>query len=186
MVARHDVFINMSQPQMKKLASGGKIRLTAPNLHGQHHVKVSKVILNKIMRNRQNNKGMDLAYSNHMDGSGFFSSIGNFFKKAANTVYNKALKPAGNAIYNGVLKPGYNEFSKDPIGYTQKGIELGTKLYGMRSGKPVGKGVKKAAPKKKAPAKKVAAKKKPASAAVMARMAAMRAKKGGSFINVGY
>jgi len=132
MVKLHDAYLNLSPVQMKKLSNGDKIRLSAGSLHGQHHVKVTKVQLNKINKRKLLKKGMELQLSkDQLMGSGFFSDIGNW-------AYNNVVKPVGQQIIS------------DPVGTLKAGFDV---LKMVKGGKAKPKSKTKPKPKSKSPTK---------------------------------
>lgn len=76
-----------------------------------------------------------------MRGGSFFGKIGNWFKGAANTVYNKVLKPTHDYIKRKHIISNFAGFIPHPAG---KAIALGAKLAGYGRRKRVMRGGRRA------------------------------------------
>jgi hypothetical protein len=84
-----------------------------------------------------------------LQGQGFFGDIGNWFKKAGRTVYDKAIRP----VYDKAVRPAYDfardnklvskglgvvgAFAPDPIGTAAKAGSVAAGLAGLGRGKNI-------------------------------------------------
>lgn len=145
-MANRHIQMTLSKPQKVKLSKGKTIRLSGGALkNGNDDVLVSNSQFKKIQKRIAEGRGMDIQLNQEqIEGSGFFSSIGDAFRKVGNYI-----KQGGEFVGTKVLLPVVEklgqEFAKDPIGTIEKGIKLASVVGAgakKQRGRPAGGKIK--------------------------------------------
>lgn len=132
----HALRINLTLPQVKNLFRGKGVRISKSNfrktskkpkgfvIHDRHYARLVKVITHDrtyTLRFDQDEIEINMAHPFHgiKVGSGFFDSVGSFFKNTANKVVN-----AGKSLGKTILKGAKNAIGSKYGQLALKGLDL--------------------------------------------------------------
>jgi hypothetical protein len=122
--------LDLSPAQKKKLANGEKVRISHKGLNGSHPAYLTKSQYNKIKKAYENNKGVDLQFSqkqvkHHISkGGSLWSDVRDFVKGKARDAYDLGRDKAEDLIELGKSHLSVPSLKEQAGKYGRKGADF--------------------------------------------------------------